>query len=650
MTSEQEHPQPKKLLESFAFRNLSATGLIVWIAVFALLWAYAPSWVKLLSLLWSALGFFIPDLYLLSLALAIPFFGNNPGGEHHLYLLDMGLIGFVARDLSARVLGRRTVRAIVGFASMNALVRLFVLVSALALIPQHRHIYCEMRSYGWRIFYGIFAEHYANSPVFGLRSFLNLALSASLFAALRDRPPSPAWQRRIWLAFLLALGAASLVGVLEYFGLISVSWWRPENPYITRFGYRRLQSLFWHSGWFGQYLAALAPAALSFGLTTPNQPRKWGWLALSAFFGVTQLLTMQRGEWLALTAGYGTVLAVFAWRNDAADRRRFLRQTGLALVGAIFLALLLALTLAPLRHRMGEMARLEDRWLIWSSALKLGMKDPWAGIGIGNYTPAHVAAFKPDDPHFAVDNKTTAHSVYLQLFAERGIFGVVLFVLLYFGAILASRRALAANRGKNVSLSLALIGGLSALAVDGIFQYFFYLRVIELIFWILLAWTTHAISDASPPARHRSFNGLWWIAALAIFTAMTWRQRYRFGDWMFYADGANYIAGPGIVRLDLAKHASTVQVPVFSFDPEIKNGSPIVFAFWLGETLLATQVFEDYHPAVVTLNLPKDRDSRTKLVIRSSRVWQPYLYTWREIPVLESGVCYRPPRAARQNF
>lgn len=655
MESQDEAPDERPAWTEWAFSAVAYVGLAFWPVVFALLWFYAPLSVRILGPIWAALGLAYPNLYLVSLALCLPFFGDNPGGAHPLYLLDMGLMGFVVRDLGLRVLGLRKVRP----AAVNGWVRAFILVSALTLTPQIRHLYCEWIVAKTRFFFGIYT-HYATAPIFGARAWLDLLLAASLFAALRDEPIERKWMSRFWAALLTALALASLAGLLDYFGLVSLEFWRGVNTDLERFGYGRLQSLFGHSGWFAQYMAALAPAAMAlvllggFGRSAPRW--KLGGLALVAILGVTQLLTYQRGGWIAWVGGVGAVLVAYFASLGPATRGRYAGKVAMATVASVALVALFALNIEALRNRLGEIANLGDRIQIWKAAWELSLLQPWCGVGIGSYFSTHLIIFLDPHPYSFLD-KVTAHNTYLHLLAERGIIGSAVFLVIFISVLWLLWRAIVRSGASGEERSaasrseaLALFGGLTALAAYGLFQFIFYIREVELLFWLFMGLAMQHISAGPGQDRSKS-NGAtkrWiWIGATALALGIVaYAEKAAWDEIRIEApDGRGYIPAGKQAEIDLPPGATRVLVPVYSSDPDTRL-SPVTFTFRLNDETLAEIVFDENKPTTASLDLPPGRDPGQKLVIRASRTWSPYRYGMTRLAVLDLGVSYLEPVVA----
>ncbi len=684
-------PATPSLGADAVFLAMGLAGLLSLPIVFATVVAHAPPLVKVLGVAWFALGLAAPRIFLISLALLMPLFGNQPGGlgpsgePFPTYLPELGLMGFIVRDLALRVAGRRRVRPL----AINGLVRLFVLGSAITLFAQHLHIYCEAVTRGTGFFYGIYT-HYQTAPVYGAKTMLDLLLGASLFAALRDAPPPPAWRRRFWLALAAGLLFASVAGLADYFGLASLEFWRGQNPEILVFGYHRLQSFFWHSGWFAEYLAAAGPivmvGALCGGLQLRNagpnaenaapggltptgaihRARYW-WIAV-AVLGITQLFTYQRGGWISLSAGLGVVFLM--WLADEAPGRRGKALKAMAGAGVIALATvaLSALAIPALRDRLKHIVSASDRLLIWRSAIGLGQTHPNSGVGIGNYAFQYKGFYQPDHPYYLLETGT-AHNTILHVFAERGWILATIYVAIIASAIHliwrswrkeiaiikqvestnnpSSADAAVIVRGE----SMLMMGAIIALVVYGVVQYVHFIRVVDLIFWIVLGTAAgqvaipNAVDATAGSSRRRYMSWAWCIAGILI-AGVLGRDMSRFNQqWLMYApDGRNFIPAGKEARIDLPPEGTQFSIPVFASYPN-EDHYPVTFEFEFGGAQLGVEQFEKPGTRDVVIKLPDLRTPDEPLVIRSSHAWRPYGYRNRDVPILEAGVCYREPIA-----
>lgn len=630
-------------------------GAGVWLVVFAWLWVAAPPLGQTLGLGWFALGALWPTGFVYSLALAFPWFGNNPGGPNHLYLLEMGMMGLAAGYLARRAWGAIRPRP----NRLDPWVFGFVALSWMSMIHQWQWFQAEFEYNPKGFFFTIF-NHYGTANVFGLQLALKLTLAAALYALLRDRPWSARRLERLWAVLLGAAAFTALVGWLNYAKVLPLGWWRTENEFIeARFGWPRLQSLYWHAGWLAQYLEALAPGALALALAARRKSARWGMGALTALLVVTQFFTMARAGWIGLAGGCAAVVAA-ATLCDGAHRRReegaeagrkpALARLGLrlgALAGVLLLmTAALALTSHDLRHRVGELFAYQHRSGIWKSAVSLFLTHPFCGIGMGSYFTIVRQIFPAGHPYFAADN-ITAHNLYLHLAAERGLITLAAFLGLAAAALCGIVRGLRDATGAARAVRLALLGGLVALLIDGLFQYIFYVRAIELIFWLFVAW---GVTLNAPPARTPRLA--WGCVALLIIAmagvvARTWGP-HLLEPLPVEVRGTLFTVGrTQEVRLALPPDAKRIRLNLASLVPEGEKMPPTDTLEVGGQTLRQVAFKEFMEKQMVELDLPPTWNGKDPLTIRSTRTWSLWMYGYRDLPYARMGVLYTPPEKIR---
>jgi O-antigen ligase len=191
-------------------------------------------------------------------------------------------------------------------------------------------------------------------------SFMSSAIS--IFTAL---PPDPlysvaaVWRLLLFIVFITALSLrkdyvdvyrllfigtlfggmwSSVVGLLEYFHLISLLWFR-------QFAYQGLQSVAGNPGWFAEYLTMTIPYIL-FGFFS-----KRGWRLKALLFGVMILfeiaiiLTGARSGWLTYPVTLFFCWLFFYFSKDAADTRKPGNKLRIATRIAVSIPLTIAVSL-----------------------------------------------------------------------------------------------------------------------------------------------------------------------------------------------------------------------------------------------------------------------------------------------------------------
>lgn len=229
-------------------------------------------------------------------------------------------------------------------------------------------------------------------------------------------------------------------------------------------------------------LAALCffPLALSLALLYTERP---GWIRRAAFLGtgvlsLIVLLTQSRGALIAL------VISTLVF---------FLTQSGRRRVRQMLIAALVVVAVVPFVpqsawHRFSGLTKLtstetigeadpegsaDARFNIWRVARTIISENPATGVGLGAYPIAHAqyTARVPVPP--AAQGFKDTHSTYLNVAAETGLPGLMLFLSMIALVVVDAERTRRRVRGSPRSQQLlALELGLLAFMVAGVFGSF----------------------------------------------------------------------------------------------------------------------------------------------------------------------------------
>lgn len=331
----------------------------------------------------------------------------------------------------------------------------------------------------WAALSLLWAESIADGAESVLRYSLNVLLFLIVFTAVGSR------QRA--LSVIVALVAAATLSAL--YGLV-VPAEVDEGEGLTRFG-----------GSVGEpnEFAALIVAALMLLAALAGGARKSPGLRMVAVAAavlctVTVFLTLSRGGLVALAVGLVVAVAVAGrWRGVAAV---------LAIVVG-FSAVLFYTTLASpdARERVTFVEGGSGRTDIWTVAWRMVEDEPLRGIGTGNFQRASIhyllepGAIERDE--FIVDTPKVAHNIYLQVLAELGAVGLVLFLaVLAFPlacAFKAARRFNAAGDGQMAIMAYGVFIALIALLA----AYFFVSEQHSKQMWLLLGLGPSLLAVAS---------------------------------------------------------------------------------------------------------------------------------------------------------
>ncbi len=135
------------------------------------------------------------------------------------------------------------------------------------------------------------------------------------------------------------------------------------------------------------------------------------------------------------------------------------------------------------------------RSLHWPTALVLFKSDPLFGVGTGMFYYSVVSEKKeilcqqkelcPDFIQPS-DISSTAHSIYLQVLAENGITGILLFVLFLILLLFLGHKTIQKDIVQKKYCSLFIFTALIAFFIQGLFFSYFEYREVTYLFWIFV--------------------------------------------------------------------------------------------------------------------------------------------------------------------
>lgn len=460
------------------------------------------------SLIWLvpaavlAAGLWRPHAGLLTLAATLPLFGVPPGGPY-LAALDVAALAAIGTAWRAGPAPRSP-------ADRPALA--FVVVSLVSMIPP---VY-QPPSWQPRVLLGLL-EVLPNvqswSALYSWRAAATLLLGWLLYLAVR-RAFAGRSSRPLGLALGAGLAPSLLLGLAARADLLELWAYRPIGG---RLWDPRLHSLFFHSGWLAEFLVLAAPVAVA-ALLDRERRRRAAALALAAVTLVALTFTLQRGAWVAV--GAQIVLVAFLYRRaltpDGPGLRRLAVGAGAALLAVSAVTVIQPRIVAPIQERLGEGPQLSGRWPVWEVTTTMIRERPLAGWGLGAFVPA----FDQHDEGLAgAIHWLTPHNQYLMLATERGALGLAAFVWLAWALTQCLRRAIRTDDPTRRTIARGLVVAFVGFAVYGLVQYFFFLKMIEWLFW-LLAGMAATLAPGRPSARFdRVAAGL----ALAAVLLVPWR-------------------------------------------------------------------------------------------------------------------------------
>jgi len=286
--------------------------------------------------------------------------------------------------------------------------------------------------------------------------------------------------KKLLALLFVSAGVVAGYGIFQHFTGIDVI--RPDQPlesllfagtevYFPRGAFSHYQTF--SNVFFLLFCISLGQAALS---DTGRMRRLW--VAVCFLLGVTVLLTYTRGIWLAaLGAVVFTALFSGRWKPSLA----------VAGAGVVVIAFSLSSPVMTSRARtIFETERNVERFLLWETTWNMIREHPRLGVGVGSFQRIQEE-FVREEVVLPM-SRSHSHNNLLQVTAERGLFGLFLFLWIWyvivkegFTVILRQR----GGRGFSFSLVLGSLAGMLGFFLDGLFQNNFGDTEVVMLFWLM---------------------------------------------------------------------------------------------------------------------------------------------------------------------
>jgi O-antigen ligase len=295
---------------------------------------------------------------------------------------------------------------------------------------------------------------------------LSLALSAFLVFFLASRTPQTTID--VWLIVGALISATLVQATSTAFGVLTKSLVVSEDT--------RVSADLADPNHFAGILVLVCLLVIAVGI---GYRQVWAGIptALASLVLCAVLLaTLSRSAWLGLLAGVVLLFCLLPER----------RPQIAAIAGFVTVVLLVAGLAGPVAARLaphptGPWEMLASRWRVWTAALAMIADHPIFGVGLDKFGAYY--------PYYSVRPAVVehAHNLFLNIFAERGIFGLLSFtnvVVAYFltvGNVL--RRA---NTGPLRAFSVGLIASFGGYLVHSLFETSYLDSRVLFLVWILI--------------------------------------------------------------------------------------------------------------------------------------------------------------------
>lgn len=294
------------------------------------------------------------------------------------------------------------------------------------------------------------------------------------------------------IIFFITASFVSIYLLIQYYGL---------DPFLS--DTKRLTSTLGNRNYVSGYLALIFPIAFSFFLIESKKRNKifYETILLIIYTGI--IVCHTRAIWIALFFSlllFVYLLSHFKINNILKDNKKWL----IILFSLFLLITLIYSTDNPLNRSSitateravsafdMQGSSLRTRLLIWNSTIDMIKDRPLLGSGLGTF-PLHYLDYQADflqnNPDYMqfLGKAAEAHNEYLQIWAEMGIIGLLLFLLIimiFYRTNLNSIKKLKTIEGKIIIIGL--ISGVTVTLVHSIFSFPFHVPAVGAAFWFLI--------------------------------------------------------------------------------------------------------------------------------------------------------------------
>jgi O-antigen ligase/Tfp pilus assembly protein PilF len=325
---------------------------------------------------------------------------------------------------------------------------------------------------------------------------------------------TPDWAGILAKLMLFAGSVAVLIGFYEYLTLVvgSTEQFLPDGREMIY----AVRGLMAHKNQFSDYMMMLLPF-LMYGAIRFEKLLKAGFIALIVMILFLIILLQTRSVWVGIIISSVVCVAVLL----IFYRQFLLPKKSRNIIAVVSLAIILTFSgiiafggrqkynssLSRLRSIASPQAGNNSyRLKVWGATIEMIRYNPVVGVGAGNWQ-LEVSKYLPDLNFVQKEmNWGRPHNDYLWVLSEKGIFGIMLYLLIFIISFIYSFRIiLGENDLKLKIITLLTMGGLISYMVVSFFT-FTYERIDHQVYLAIFIAAIASIHQQQKPAKPLKFN------------------------------------------------------------------------------------------------------------------------------------------------
>lgn len=287
----------------------------------------------------------------------------------------------------------------------------------------------------------------------------------------------------------------SIYTIMQYYGF---------DPYLSDL--HSLTSTIGQKNWISNYLAMIFPVVFSYFLLEQTKKNKILYFFLLPILYITLMICQSRGIWISIS--FTLILAIyitFKFRlfKIFQENKRWLI---LLLIGFLIITAIYS-TDNPLNKSAITVPQralstfdkqdpsINTRLLIWKTTFEMIKDGPILGFGIGSFKANYLdyqAEILEDNPYYIKYSGKAgeAHNEYLQIWAELGIIGLGLFILIFYFFYKTIFNFFKSTKNiKDKTITLGLVMGITSFLIHSLFTFPLHVPALGITFFAIMGLT-----------------------------------------------------------------------------------------------------------------------------------------------------------------
>ncbi len=283
------------------------------------------------------------------------------------------------------------------------------------------------------------------------------------------------WVTRCTFAVTASAVLVALYGIYQNFFGVADRTWQDTTMFSEISG--RVVSTLENPNVLAEYLIMCLPLPIARALTEERISSRLMALFSAGVIGACLIFTWSRGAWLGFLIAMLLFMLMFSKKTLVA-----------LLLGVVAIPFLPFVLPQSILNRFLSIGNLGDtstsyRVHIWEGSLNLLSDHFLFGIGVGG------GVFSKVYPRYAlsgIEQAPHSHNLYLQIFVECGIFGLLLFLCMLLVWAKHAFTSFTGNGPKKMKLMMAAVFcGMLAVLAQGMTDYIWYNYRVTLFFWLM---------------------------------------------------------------------------------------------------------------------------------------------------------------------